>query len=114
MACLNPLCYLLPFKTKRANLSYLTFVSFLCLLCYLYGIWSNSYTLVLSHVPCPQSHPNIATSTDVRLDFLPHHRAPDPTTLGDSFELIRSMRRHILREHAMRRHGKVHDLDLEV
>lgn len=84
MACPNLQYYLLLFKTKRANLYYLTFVTILCSLFYLVGIWTHSSNVgvssALSDVTCSHPSPNntVPANAVVSLDFSAHYQAPDP------------------------------------
>ncbi|KAK9910588.1 hypothetical protein M0R45_034544 [Rubus argutus] len=67
-------------QPRRTNLYYMTFVTVLCTLCYLIGVWqhsagthSSAITDVTSTVTCPPILKNIK----IHLDFEAHHIAED-------------------------------------
>ncbi|XP_044492460.1 probable methyltransferase PMT15 isoform X2 [Mangifera indica] len=72
----------LNFRTKRANLYYITLITILCAVCYLVGVYSGSSfplatkSTITESLPCTSPHAN--TATERVLDFSAHHYAMDP------------------------------------
>ncbi|EEF51431.1 probable methyltransferase PMT16 [Ricinus communis] len=75
-----------PFSFKRKNLFSLLLISFLCIFCYLFGLWQRAGSFTLSttttntivSIPCkPTTTATNNKKQEEPLDFVPHHVAQD-------------------------------------